>query len=417
MDNEINWKNIIFYSVFLILTIVLIELFVHPMNYVKTNFIKDFFRKLTVSQYIAPQRLFINAWRTTKNSYIDETLNNQDWSYWRRRYFKHVKTIEDANVAINSMLASLNDPYSKFLLSNSFTKQKVILDSKITGVGVLFDKTGNNIVVNHVIANSPAYTANIQAGDTIVEINGKDTKNIDMDKIITELGSGKTKKVTVTVKRNNLLIKKELVKKDIFLPTMKYRITNDNIGIITLSSVMGQKAVNEFKNILITTNNTKGLIIDLRNNYGGTLANVIQMVNFMMDENEILRVKSRVNREYQIYSENDKIFKEKPVVIMINNKTASAAEIFAGTLQTNIGAVLVGENTFGKNAIQIVQPMPNGTGLILTTDKYILPDGRDIYKVGVTPDITLEKEISYSKKDKQLEKAKKILREIVKNKK
>lgn len=417
MDNEINWKNIIFYSVFLILTIVLIELFVHPMNYVKTNFIKDFFRKLTVSQYIAPQRLFINAWRTTKNSYIDETLNNQDWSYWRRRYFKHVKTIEDANVAINSMLASLNDPYSKFLLSNSFAKQKVILDSKITGVGVLFDKTGNNIVVNHVISNSPAYTANIQAGDTIVEINGKDTKNIDMDKIITELGGGKTKKVTVTVKRNNLLIKKELVKKDIFLPTMKYRITNDNIGIITLSSVMGQKAVNEFKNILIATNNTKGLIIDLRNNYGGTLANVIQMVNFMMDENEILRVKSRVNREYQIYSENDKIFKEKPVVIMINNKTASAAEIFAGTLQTNIGAVLVGENTFGKNAIQIVLPMQNGTGLILTTDKYILPDGRDIYKVGVTPDITLEKEISYSKKDKQLEKAKKILREIVKNKK
>lgn len=417
MDNEINWKNIIFYSVFLILTIVLIELFVHPMNYVKTNFIKDFFHKLTVSQYIAPQRLFINAWRTTKNSYIDETLNNQDWSYWRRRYFKHVKTIEDANVAINSMLASLNDPYSKFLLSNSFAKQKVILDSKITGVGVLFDKTGNNIVVNHVIANSPAYTANIQAGDTIVEINGKDTKNIGMDKIITELGSGKTKKVTVTVKRNNLLIKKELVKKDIFLPTMKYRITNDNIGIITLSSVMGQKAVNEFKNILIATNNTKGLIIDLRNNYGGTLANVIQMVNFMMDEDEILRVKSRVNREYQIYSENDKIFKEKPVVIMINNKTASAAEIFAGTLQTNIGAVLVGENTFGKNAIQIVLPMPNGTGLILTTDKYILPDGRDIYKVGVTPDITLDKEISYSKKDKQLEKAKKILREIVKNKK
>lgn len=417
MNNEINWKNIIFYSVFLILTILLIELFVHPLSYVKTDFIKNIFRKLTASQYIAPQRLFINAWRITKNSYIDETLNNQDWSYWRRHYFKHIKTIDDANVAINSMLASLNDPYSKFLLSNSFSKQKILLDSKITGVGVLFDKAGDNIVVNHVIANSSAYNANIQAGDTIIGINGKDTKNIDIDKIVSELDSGKSKKVTITIKRDNVLITKELTKKDIFLSTMKYRITNDNIGIITLSSVMGQKAVEDFKNIIIATNNTNGLIIDLRNNYGGILANVIQMANFMMDEDEILRVKSRVNQEYQIYSDANKIFKEKPIVILVNNKTASAAEIFAGTLQVNLGAVLIGEKTFGKNAIQLVMPMPNGTGLIITTDKYILPDGRDIYKVGVEPDIILKEKPSRRKYDKQMQEAKKIIREIVKNKK
>lgn len=417
MNEEINWKSIIFYSIFLILTIILIELFVQPMNYVKLDFVKDFFRKITVSQNIAPQRLFINAWRTTKNSYIDETLNNQDWSYWRRRYFKHIKTIDDANVAINSMLASLNDPYSKFLLSNSFAKQKVLLDSKITGVGILFDKTGNDIVINHVIANSSAYAANIKVGDAIVGINGKDAKNIDMEKIVAELGSGKTKKVLVTVKRGDVLITKELTKKDIFFSTMSYKITKDNIGIVTLSNVMGQKAVEDFKRILIATNNTKGLIIDLRNNYGGILANAIQMANFMMNENEIVRVKSRVNREYQIYSENDKVFKEKPVVILVNDKTASAAEILAGTLQVNIGAVIVGENTFGKNAIQLVIPMSNGTGLVITTDKYILPDGRDIYKIGVEPDIVVEKSLITSKKDKQMEKAKKIVNEMVKKKK
>lgn len=417
MNEEINWKNIIFYSVFLMLTIILIELFVQPMNYVKLDFVKDFFRKIAVSQNIAPQRLFINAWRTTKNSYIDETLNNQDWSYWRRRYFKHIKTIDDANVAINSMLASLNDPYSKFLLSNSFAKQKVLLDSKITGVGILFDKTGDDIVINHVIANSSAHTANIQVGDTIVGINGKDVKNIDTDKIITELGSGKTKKVVMTLKRGDVLITKELTKKDIFFSTMNYKITKDNIGIITLSSVMGQKAVEDFKQILIATNNTKGLIIDLRNNYGGILANAIQMANFMMNEDEIVSVKSRVNREYQIYSENDKIFKEKPVVILVNDKTASAAEILAGTLQVNIGAVLIGENTFGKNAIQLVIPMSNGAGLVITTDKYILPDGRDIYKIGVEPDIVVKKSLITLKKDEQIEKAKKIVNEMVKKKK
>ena len=414
MASEINWKNIIVCSVAVTLVMVLIEFFLQPTSYVKFDFLKNFSKEMINSQYIAPQRLFVNCWRVVRNSYVDETLNNQDWAYWRKRYFKQIKTMDDANVAINSMLASLNDPYSKFLLSNSFARQKMVIDSKISGVGVLFDKTGDDIVINHVFANTSAAMENIQTGDTIVGVNGEETKNISMEKLVEELNSGDEEKVEITIKRDNVLITKELTQKDVFVSTMSYEITDDNIGIIKLSSVTGEKAISEFMNILFKIDSTKGVILDLRNNYGGTIVNAILMANLMMNDKEIIRIKSRINREYEIYTESEKIFKEKPIVILVNGKTASAAEIFAGTLQTNLGAIVVGENTFGKNAIQQVLPMHNRTGLIITTDKYILPDGCDIHKVGLTPDIVLKNE---KDKDVQLDEAKKLINEVVKNKK
>ncbi|HIS89539.1 TPA: hypothetical protein IAA87_08970, partial [Candidatus Avigastranaerophilus faecigallinarum] len=165
-------------------------------------------------------------------------------------------------------------------------------------------------------------------------------------------------------------------------------------------------------------NNTKGIIIDLRNNYGGVLANAIQMANFMMDKGKIVSIQSRINTKYQIYSDGEKIFKNKPIVILINKNTASASEILAGTLKANLNAILIGESSYGKNSIQQVIPMQNETGLILTTDRYILPDGNDIYGKGLTPDIIIQQDTIFTEKnDQQLRKAKKIIRELVKNKK
>lgn len=414
MANEINWKNIITYTITLTIIMVLVEFFLQPTNYIKLDFLREFSKKMIASQYISPKRLFVNSWRTVRNSYVDETLNNQDWTYWRKRYFKHIKTLDDANVAINSMLFSLNDPYSKFLLSNPFARQKMVIDSKISGIGVLFDKTGDDVVINHVFANSVAAEEDIQAGDTIVGINGEDTKNIQIEQLVEELNSGDEEKIKITIRRDNLLITKELTKKDLFVPTMEYKITTDNIAIVTLSSVTGEKAIKDFEEILVKTNLAKGLILDLRNNYGGTITNAILMANMMMNEKEIMRIKSRINHEYQIYSENEKIFTEKPIVILVNDKTASSAEILAGTLQVNLKAIVIGENTFGKNAIQQVLPMHNRTGLIITTDKYLLPNGKDIYKIGLTPDIFIKNETN---KDIQLEEAEKLINEVVKNKK
>ena len=418
MNKEIQQKNIIFYSVFLVITIVVFNFFFRTENYVNFDIIPKTLQKITISQNIAPQRLFINTWRIIKNSYVDETLNNQDWTRWRIRYIKHIKTIEDADIAINTMLASLNDPYNKFLQSTLFSKQKMIIDSEITGIGILFNKSGNEIVINHIMDNSPAQSANILPGDTIVSVNGEKTDKLEMKTIINTIENSHNKEIEITIKRNNILITKKVKRRSIPIKTMEYEITKDNIGIITLANIMGWKAVSDFKDIIIKTNNTKGIIIDLRNNYGGVLANAIQMANFMMDKGKIVSIQSRINTKYQIYSDGEKIFKNKPIVILINKNTASASEILAGTLKANLNAILIGESSYGKNSIQQVIPMQNETGLILTTDRYILPDGNDIYGKGLTPDIIIQQDTIFTKEnDKQLNKAKKIIKEIVKNKK
>jgi len=417
MNKEIQRKNVIFCSVFLIITLVVCDLIFKPESFINLDFLTRFVQKVRQKQDIAPQRLFINVWRITKNYYVDETLNNQEWLRWRYRYMSRIKTMEDANLAINSMLTSLNDPYTKFLMSDLFSKQKIILDSKITGIGIMFNESEGEIVINHILDNSPAQAANINAGDTIIGINGVKSADLNMDKLIESIENSKNDYIELTIKHNDTFVTKRLKKKDIPLQTMDYEITKDNIGIITLSNIMGEKAVSDFKTILEKTNDVKAVVIDLRNNYGGILANAIQMANYMMDENKILSIESRINTQYQIYSANERIFNKKPIGILINKNTASAAEILAGTLKDNLNAILIGERSFGKNSIQQVVPMSNGTGLILTTDKYILPSGVDIYQKGLIPDIEIPQDSVVTKEnDIQLQQAIELLNGVVENK-
>ncbi len=413
MNQEISGKNIIFYSIFAIITIIALDLFLKPENFVIKDHINNFLQTLTLRQTISPQRLYINVWRITKNSYFDETLNNQDWTRWKYKYLKYIKTIDDANLAINSMLASLNDPYTRFLQSDMYIKQKILMESKVYGIGIVFTKIGKEIFVRDILDGSPAQLANIEPGDSVISINGKDIKDIDTDKVAEIIQNNKTDEIEITYKQNGVISTKKLKKKDIYLSTMEYKITNDNIGIITLSNIMGEKAVSDFKQIINKTNDTNAIIIDLRNNYGGILANAIQMANYMLGEDKILKIESRINSEYQIYSANERIFKRKPIVILINKYTASAAEILAGTLKDNLNALLIGEKSYGKNSIQHIFPITNASGLILTTDKYILPSGEDIFQKGLTPDIEI---VSISRNDEQLQKAMEIVKKIVKNK-
>ena len=413
MKDEIKIKEVIICTLVLIVIIVLFEIFIQPYIEIRTDYFSKVMQKITASQNISPQRLYINVWRTAKNSYVDSTMNEQNWNRWRNRYLKQIKTVDDADVAINTMLASLNDSYTKYLCSDLFSKQKIILDSKITGVGVMFNKAGEDVVINHVLDNSPAQAANIKPGDTIISINGKEADADELETLISNIEDSKSDTVELVIKRDNNIIKTTLRKKEIPIKTMEYKITPDNIGIITLSNIMGEKAIEDFKEILEKTNDTRALIIDLRNNYGGILANAIVMVNYMMDVDEIVSIESRINAEYKIYSAGERIFKQKPVIILINKKTASAAEIFAGVLRKYADAVLIGENSFGKNSIQQVIPLHNSSGLIITTDKYILPDGNDIYGVGLTPDIYLRSK--NVKKDNQIEIALKLLRDILDN--
>lgn len=419
MNNEIRLRAVIFYSVIVFATIVAIDFLFMPGQFLSPEFLLKKLDKITAAQKIAPQRLFVHVWRTAKNEYFDVSMNSQNWLRWRNRYLKHIKTIEDADMAVNSMLASLNDPYTKFLVSDVYSKQKDIIDSKITGIGIIVNKSGDNIVINHVMENSPAQKSRILPGDIILGINDRIVESDDAEKIFTSEDIIKSKTVKIKIKRNNEIIEKTVQKAVIPIKTMDYKLTDDGIAIVTLATIMGEQAINDFVNIIKATNDAKAMIIDLRDNYGGILLNAIEMANYMLDNEKIVSVESRGNNKFQIYASKERIFNKKNIVILVNKNTASAAEILAGTLKDNLGAIVIGENTYGKNSIQQVIPMYNNTGLIITSNRYILPVSGDIHNTGITPDIYIKQKYNYTYRhnDVVMKEALKIVRKMMKNKK
>lgn len=416
MDKKIRIKAVIFYSTVLLITIILFDLYFEPGKFLNFDFLYKRLDKITAAQKIAPQRLFVNVWRSAKNEYADTSMNQQNWLKWRNKYLKYIKTTDDADIAINTMLASLNDPYTKFLKTDMYLKQQEIVDSKVTGLGIIFTQTGNTITINNIIDNSPAKNNNLLPGDTILSIDGQHADKETIDKILSAENILEKKEVTLEIKRNNKIIEKKIKKTEIPIKTMDYKITDDNIAIITLATIMGDNAINDFANIIKKTNYTKGIIIDLRDNYGGVLSNAIEMANYMLDNEKIVSIESRGNNRFQVYAGKEKIFINKPIVILVNKKTASAAEILAGTLKQNSNAVIIGENTYGKNSIQQIIPMSNNTGLTITSNKYILPSGEDIHNKGITPDIIIKPQIknkSGKHKDVVMDEGIKILTKMI----
>lgn len=407
MEQEIKFKNIFTATIISTIALVCFELY-FPRDIADLTFFGNIFDNIRQSQKISPQRLYINAWRNAKNEYVDKSMNKQDWQRWRYKYNGKIKTKEDANIAINTMLSSLNDNYTKFLSTGSFAKQKIILESKITGVGIIYNKIGEEVVVDNVLKNSSAFSESVLPGDKIVSIDGISVKNLETEKIQNLMEKSDTTS-TVEVKRGNEIIVKKLEKTEIPLETMKYTITDDNIGLINLSTIMGEDALTDFENILLATNKTKGIVIDLRNNYGGILTNAVKMADMMMQNKKIIDIETRGTKKYQIYADEYSFFIKKPIVILVNKKTASAAEILAGALRYGLNAIILGENTFGKNSIQHIFPMSDKTGLFLTTNKYVLPDNEDISNTGIIPDIYLKKPADFDGNDYGLFKAIEII--------
>lgn len=376
-------------------------LFIDPQPVQKSNHIEHFFKELNEKQNIAPKRLYVNAWRKIKNEYYDVTMNSQDWQRWRYKYLKQIVTLEDADIAINTMIASLNDPCSAFLRTEMYQKQKVINDANITGIGASVKKSDQGFLVNNLVKDSPADNSSVSVGDLILKVNDIDLKDIALSDIASIMNANGGKMVRVQIMRNGQLIDKDILVKNFDIKNMLYLITDDNIGYIRIENFMGDFCVDEFKTMLEKTSKTKGIIIDLRNNYGGILTNAINMADLMISDDLLVSLESRGGYLYKIFAKPGKDFVDKPVVILTNNSTASSAEILAGTLRDNIGALLIGEQTYGKNTIQKITPLQNMTGLILTNGKYILPDGEDINGIGLIPDIIVSNDTE--NKDSQLD--------------
>lgn len=363
-----------------------------------------------------PQSLYDQVWKLITVKYVDQTNNAQDWNKWRHRYDMHIKTDEDAYVAINTMLQSLNDPYTKFLDPKEFEDETSSIKGSLKGIGVQIGVRDGKLLIIAPIEDTPGERAGLLAEDEILEIDGVSTKGITVqkaaDKIRGEIGTA----VELLIKREGQPVKTyRIVRDEIEIKAVSLKIPedtkiSDKVGYIRLSSFISKNAANEFKAALEELSDKKGYIIDLRSNPGGLLSNAIVLADLFLDGNTIV---STVDRDGYKNTTRAARFTQidKPIVVLINRGSASASEIFSGALKDNQRAVIVGEKSFGKGLVQEINKLPGGSGVNITIQKYLTPNGTDINKKGIEPDIEvkLTEEDVENKNDVQLLKANEIL--------
>jgi carboxyl-terminal processing protease len=364
-------------------------------------------------EQVSPQKLFDNTWDEIRDSYYDPEMNGQSWDRWKDHYRRQVKTDDDAKVAIDSMIASLNDPYSRFMTKEEYYEQNSSINSKITGIGVNIASVAGKIEIVNVVDGTPAQNANLMPKDIILAVNGKDISGLTMSEVVNLVRGPEGSFVELTILRNKDKFNKKIMRKEIKIKTVKSSV-DKNIGYIQITSFIGATTPNEFLEALEKTKNTTGLILDLRGNTGGLLPNAIFIANLFIPEGNLVSIVGRNGFRHDIQAQNTDFGVNKPMIVLIDGASASASEILSGALKDYKRATLLGTKTYGKGMVQKIIPMPNETGLNLTIAKYLTPGGHDIDHKGILPDVPVEFSLSDVKTgtDSQLNRAKVLLAEM-----
>jgi len=314
--------------------------------------------------------------------------------------------------AIKGMVQSL-DPHSSFMTKEEH--QELMLETKgsFTGIGIEITIRDHVLTVVSPIEDTPAYRVGLKAGDKIVKIDGKSTKDMTLMDAVKKIRGPKGTKVHLTIIRKGEKDPLEFsITRDVIpLRSVKSHLLTPEIGYIRISTFQSKTAKDLKKalNQLEQGRKLKGLILDLRNNPGGLLSQAIEVSDIFLNSGVIVTTKGRKHSQ-DIVAKAHKNKKPRlyPMVVLVNGGSASASEIVAGALQDNKRAVILGTRTFGKGSVQTIVPLSDGSGLRLTTARYFTPSGRSIQLSGITPDI----ELPFIPSEKEEEKEKKKVKFI-----
>jgi len=337
----------------------------------------------------APDRLYDEAWRILDNEYVDAGFNGQDWSHWRHHYAGQLKDYDDAYVAIQTMAASLNDEYTRFLSPRAMDEQTMSIDSRLYGVGIQISMRDNKLVVVTTIDDTPAERAGLMSKDLITHIDGHETAGMSVEDAADRIRGERGTYVTLTIRRDGQKLVKRIMRDEIKLKSVFSRKMNDpRIGYIRLSSFISETMMDEMYQALAKNKSKQGLILDLRGNYGGLFTNALDIADLFLDKGVMVYV---VNRDHnrRVYEAHSGVDYSGPMVVLIDGGSASASEILSGALKDNHRATLIGSQSFGKGLVQKINTLSNGAGLNITISKYLTPDGTDINKKGIAPDIVV----------------------------
>ena len=312
---------------------------------------------------------------------------------------EYVDDVEQADVidsAINGVLQSL-DPYSAYMSPEIFKEMQTDTRGEFGGLGIEIGMEAGVVKVIAPIDDTPAALAGIKAGDYIVKIGGEQVQGKSLMEAVKLMRGPVGTSIVLTVRRKD--VKKpiifEITRKIIEVKSVNSEILGKekNLGYIRLKS-FNENSDKQFLNIVKKyEKNSKinGYILDLRNNPGGLLTQAINITDFFLNGGEIVSTKGRnISETRKFFAKKGDQIKGKPIIVLINNGSASASEIFAGALKDHKRAIILGENSYGKGSVQSVVQLRNGGGMRLTISKYYLPSGSSISEVGVTPDILVE---------------------------
>ena len=347
--------------------------------------------------------LFSEVLETIKQEYVDE-----------------IDQAEVMDSAINGVLQSL-DPYSAYMSPKSFEGMQTDTKGEFGGLGIEIGMESGVVKVIAPIDDTPAAKAGVKAGDYIIRINNEQVQGKSLTEAVELMRGPVGTEINLTVRRRNekKALEFKIKRAVIEVKSVEAKIIGDEkeIGYLRLKSFNenSDKQLLSYINNFEKNSKLNGYILDLRNNPGGLLTQAINITDFFLDDGEIVSTKGRkINETRRFFSRKGDEISGKPLIVIINQGSASASEIVSGALKDHKRAIILGENTYGKGSVQSIIPLKNGGGIRLTISKYYLPSGKSISDVGVMPDIFIEEKSDdfriNSDTDNQLDYAIKLLK-------
>jgi len=355
------------------------------------------------SAFTDEQRLLSEVWKIVDRSYVDDSFNHQNWWLVRQKSLeKPLGSRDDTYSAIQKMLATLDDPFTRLLKPDQYRSLQTNTSGELTGVGLQItqDNPTGELRVISPIEGSPAERAGIKPRDRILKINGVPAVKLSLDEAAERMRGPAGSQVTLTVagekeeveQSKEIILTRDRISLNPVYADLRPQEKDINIGYIRLNQ-FNANATTELANAIrrMEGRGANAYILDLRSNPGGLLQSGIEIARLWLAKGTVVYTVNR-NGIQDSFSASGQALTGDPLILLVNQGTASASEILAGALQDNGRAKLVGEKTFGKGLIQSLFNLSDGSGLAVTIAKYETPKHHDINKLGIVPDVTVELE-------------------------
>lgn len=387
-------KNNIYKSVMLVIVTVLVTCLITAVG--------------SYNYYTKTEEGLAKALGTIKSSNLDTKLKVVK-RYLDEFYLGNTSDEEKLNeYAIKGYVAGLGDIYTEYLTKDEYEELMIDVNGDFVGIGIYMAKDRyENVIVLLPIEGSPAEEAGLKTGDIITKVNGEDCQKMELTTVANKIKGEEGTTVNLEIQRGEEIINKDIMRKKVKINYLRSKLLDKGIGYIGMNSFDKDCSI-EFKKELenLQNKNIKSLIIDLRNNGGGIVDEVTEIAELFLPKHKVIMNEiGKNNKENKIISKEDKKVKDDiKIVIITNENSASASEIFVGALKDNGIAKVVGTKTFGKGVMQEIVPVSTGGALKITIKEFHTPNGNKINKNGIMPDVEIEDDLK-TDEDEQLNKA------------